>query len=80
MARVNGGTGRVVVAVIGAGIMGSAMARHLAAAGPDHTGMRQAPPLLAALSGQWRAAVAAGSGRQDSSAGRLALASPSPAN
>jgi 3-hydroxyisobutyrate dehydrogenase len=33
------------------------------------------PPLLAALSGQWHAAVAAGHGRQDISAARLALAS-----
>jgi 3-hydroxyisobutyrate dehydrogenase len=39
----------------------------------------QAPPLLAALSGQWHAAVAAGYGRQDISAARLALANPSPA-
>jgi 3-hydroxyisobutyrate dehydrogenase len=37
----------------------------------------QAPPLLAALSGQWHAAVAAGHGRQDISAARLALATPS---
>ena len=36
----------------------------------------QAPPLLAALSDQWHAAVAAGHGRQDISAARLALASP----
>jgi 3-hydroxyisobutyrate dehydrogenase len=36
----------------------------------------QAPPLLAALSGQWHAAVDAGYGRQDISAARLALASP----
>ena len=36
-----------------------------------------APPLLAALSGQWHAAVAAGYGRRDISAARLALASPS---
>ncbi len=36
----------------------------------------QAPPLLAALSGQWHAAVAAGHGRQDISAARLALTSP----
>jgi 3-hydroxyisobutyrate dehydrogenase len=35
----------------------------------------QAPPLLAALSGQWHAAVDAGHGRQDISAARLALAS-----
>ena len=35
------------------------------------------PPLLAALSRQWHAAVAAGYGRQDISAARLALASPS---
>jgi 3-hydroxyisobutyrate dehydrogenase len=39
----------------------------------------QAPPLLAALSGQWHAAVAAGHGRQDISAARLALASAGPA-
>ena len=39
----------------------------------------QAPPMLAALSGQWHAAVAAGYGREDISAARLALASPSPA-
>ena len=38
-----------------------------------------APPLLAALSRQWHAAVAAGHGRQDISAARLALASPDPA-
>jgi 3-hydroxyisobutyrate dehydrogenase len=31
------------------------------------------PPLLAALSSQWRAAVAAGHGREDISAARLAL-------
>ena len=37
----------------------------------------EAPPLLAALSDQWHAAVAAGYGRQDISAARLALASPS---
>jgi 3-hydroxyisobutyrate dehydrogenase len=36
----------------------------------------QAPPLLAALSGQWHAAVAAGHGRQDISVARLALATP----
>jgi 3-hydroxyisobutyrate dehydrogenase len=40
----------------------------------------QAPPLLAALSGQWHAAVAAGHGRQDISAARLALASESQAS
>ncbi len=39
----------------------------------------EAPPLLAALSGQWHAAVAAGHGRQDISAARLALTSPGPA-
>ena len=38
----------------------------------------QAPPLLASLSEQWHAAVAAGYGRQDISAARLALAPPSP--
>ena len=37
----------------------------------------QSPPLLAALSGQWHAAVTAGHGRQDISAARLALASGS---
>jgi len=37
----------------------------------------EAPPLLAALSGQWHAAVAAGHGRQDVSAARLALPGPS---
>ena len=36
----------------------------------------ETPPLLAALSGQWHAAVAAGHGRQDISAARLALPSP----
>ena len=40
----------------------------------------EAPPLLAALSGQWHAAVAAGHGRQDISAARLALISPDPAS
>jgi 3-hydroxyisobutyrate dehydrogenase len=34
------------------------------------------PPLLAALSGQWHSAVAAGHGRQDVSAARLALGRP----
>jgi 3-hydroxyisobutyrate dehydrogenase len=38
----------------------------------------EAPPLLAALSGQWHAAVAAGHGRQDISAARLALPTGSP--
>jgi 3-hydroxyisobutyrate dehydrogenase len=37
----------------------------------------QAPPLLTALSVQWHTAVADGHGRQDISAARLALASPS---
>ena len=36
----------------------------------------QPPPMLAALSAQWHAAVAAGYGREDISAARLALASP----
>jgi 3-hydroxyisobutyrate dehydrogenase len=40
----------------------------------------QAPPLLATLSAQWHAAVAAGHGRQDISAARLALASGNPAS
>jgi 3-hydroxyisobutyrate dehydrogenase len=35
------------------------------------------PPLLAALSTQWHAAVDAGHGRQDISAARLALDIPS---
>jgi len=39
----------------------------------------QALPLLDALSGQWHAAVAAGYGREDISAARLALATPNPA-
>ncbi len=38
-----------------------------------------APPLLAALSRQWHAAVAAGHGREDISAARLALDQSSPA-
>jgi 3-hydroxyisobutyrate dehydrogenase len=38
----------------------------------------ETPPLLAALSGQWHAAVAAGYGRQDVSAARLALGSARP--
>jgi 3-hydroxyisobutyrate dehydrogenase len=38
------------------------------------------PPLLAALSGQWHTAVAAGHGRQDVSAARLALGNPSRAS
>src|SRR2546430_685368 len=38
----------------------------------------EAPPLLAALSGQWHTAVAAGHGRQDISAARLALPHPEP--
>jgi hypothetical protein len=40
----------------------------------------EAPPLLAALSGQWHAAVAAGHGRQDISAARLALPTPNHAS
>jgi len=36
----------------------------------------EAPPLLAALSGQWHTAVAEGHGRQDISAARLALPTP----
>jgi 3-hydroxyisobutyrate dehydrogenase len=39
-----------------------------------------APPMLAALAGQWHAAVAAGHGRQDISAARLALADPASAS
>jgi 3-hydroxyisobutyrate dehydrogenase len=40
----------------------------------------QTPPLLAALSRQWHAAVTAGHGRQDVSAARLALPTGSPAS
>jgi 3-hydroxyisobutyrate dehydrogenase len=40
----------------------------------------QTPPLLAALSSQWHAAVTAGHGRQDVSAARLALPTGSPAS
>jgi 3-hydroxyisobutyrate dehydrogenase len=40
----------------------------------------QTPPLLAALSRQWHAAVTAGHGRQDVSAARLALPSASAAS
>ena len=40
----------------------------------------EAPPMLAALAGQWHAAVAAGHGRQDISAARLALADPASAS
>ena len=39
MAGANGSDARTVVAVLGAGIMGSAMARNLVAAGPDHAGV-----------------------------------------
>jgi 3-hydroxyisobutyrate dehydrogenase-like beta-hydroxyacid dehydrogenase len=133
MVGANGSDARTTVAVIGAGIMGSAMTRNLVAAGVNtrvwdgspaarrgHRGRpagradrrRQAPqdgparlcrefplkwalknvdlaisaagdetpPLLAALSRQWHAAVAAGHGRQDISAARLALAGGSPAS
>jgi 3-hydroxyisobutyrate dehydrogenase len=78
------------VAVIGAGIMGPAMARNLVAAGLTTLAWALKDvdlaigaarggtlPLLAALSGRWHTAVAAGHGRQDISAARLALGSPS---
>jgi 3-hydroxyisobutyrate dehydrogenase len=85
------------VAVLGAGIMGSAMTRNLVAAMdrqdyaaefPLEWALKDvdlaisaapgdAPPLLAALSRQWHAAVAAGHGREDISAARLALDQPS---
>ena len=58
------------VAVLGTGIMGSAMARNLAAAAGDDR-----LPLLEALSRQWRLAVEAGHGREDVSAARLTLGS-----
>jgi 3-hydroxyisobutyrate dehydrogenase-like beta-hydroxyacid dehydrogenase len=88
------------VAVLGTGIMGSAMARNLVAAGlrttvwdrssPATAALSQEwalkdmdlaidiaggepPPLLAALSRQWRTAVGAGLGRDDVSAARLTL-------
>jgi len=63
MAAAEGQAQDVRVAVLGTGIMGGAMARNLVAAGP----------LLAALSGQWHAAVNAGHGREDVSAARVAL-------
>jgi hypothetical protein len=45
----------------------------LVTGGGRRAGRREVPPLLAALSGQWHTAVAAGHGRQDISAARLAL-------
>jgi 3-hydroxyisobutyrate dehydrogenase-like beta-hydroxyacid dehydrogenase len=66
MTRANGADGTAAVAVLGTGIMGSAMARNLAAAGlTTHVWDRDAS-----------ATVAAGYGREDISAARLALASP----
>ncbi len=49
MAGVNGSDARTVVAVIGAGIMGSAMARNLAAAGLDTRVWDGSPAAAAAL-------------------------------
>src|ERR1700727_3122675 len=49
MAGVNGSAARTVVAVIGAGIMGSAMARNLAAAGLDTRVWDGSPAAAAAL-------------------------------
>ena len=82
--------GATRAAVLGTGIMGSAMARNLIAAGLPTTefplewalkdvdlALAEAGgatlPLLAALSRQWHAAVAAGHGREDVSAALLAL-------
>jgi 3-hydroxyisobutyrate dehydrogenase len=58
MAGVNGSDARTVVAVLGAGIMGSAMARNLAAAGLDTRVWDRSPEAVAALAGTG-AAVAA---------------------
>ena len=48
MAGMNGSDARTVVAVIGAGIMGSAMARNLAAAGLDTRVWDRSPAAAAA--------------------------------
>src|ERR1700748_1477525 len=51
MAGANGSSGRTVVAVLGAGIMGSAMARNLAAAGLDTRVWDGSPAAAAAPTG-----------------------------
>ena len=58
MAGVNGSDARTVVAVIGAGIMGSAMARNLAAAGLDTRVWDRSPAASAALADAGAAAAA----------------------
>jgi 3-hydroxyisobutyrate dehydrogenase len=58
MAGVNGSDARTVVAVLGAGIMGSAMARNLAAAGLDTRVWDRSPEAVAALAGTGAAAAA----------------------
>src|SRR6202161_1924722 len=62
MAGVNGSDARTVVAVLGAGIMGSAMARNLAAAGLDTRVWDRSPDAAAALAS---AGVAAAASAQD---------------
>ena len=59
MAGVNGSDARTVVAVIGAGIMGSAMARNLAAAGLDTQVWDRSPAASAALADAGAAAASA---------------------
>jgi 3-hydroxyisobutyrate dehydrogenase len=61
MAGVNGSDARTVVAVIGAGIMGSAMARNLAAAGLDTRVWDGSPAAAAALADAGAAAAASAS-------------------
>src|SRR5438876_8780701 len=58
MAGVNGSDACTVVAVIGAGIMGSAMARNLAAAGLDTRVWDRSPAAAAALADAGAAAAA----------------------
>src|SRR5438034_100905 len=58
MAGVNGSDARTVVAVSGAGSMGSAMARNLAAAGLDTRVWDRSPAAAAALAGAGAAAAA----------------------
>ena len=61
MAGVNGSDARTVVAVIGAGIMGSAMARNLAAAGLDTRVWDRSAAAAAALADAGAAAAASAS-------------------
>jgi 3-hydroxyisobutyrate dehydrogenase len=58
MAGMDGSAARTVVAVIGAGIMGSAMARNLAAAGLDARVWDRSPAATAALAGAGAVAAA----------------------